>query len=111
MRVRIEGLAHADGFQLAQGFSDVLVVLGEELLREVDDGAGDALRRVRPGLPPQIRSEVTKTPSRSKVSSHGSPAFGPGSAVTGTTMRSARRRASSGIRGSAPANSRAVSMS
>ncbi|MEW2516391.1 hypothetical protein [Streptomyces sp. NPDC046870] len=50
--VRIEGLAHADGLQLAQGVSDVLVVLREELLREVDDGAGDALRRVRSGLRP-----------------------------------------------------------
>ncbi|GAB2896871.1 hypothetical protein GCM10027074_75330 [Streptomyces deserti] len=27
--VRIEGLAHADGLQLAQGVGDVLVVLGE----------------------------------------------------------------------------------
>ncbi|MEU5714086.1 MULTISPECIES: hypothetical protein [Streptomyces] len=50
--MRIEGLAHADGLQLAQGVGDVFVVLGEELLREVDDGAGDALRRVRSGLRP-----------------------------------------------------------
>jgi hypothetical protein len=50
--VCLEGLAHADGLQLVQGVGDVLVVLGEELLREVDDGAGDALRRVRPGLRP-----------------------------------------------------------
>lgn len=28
------------------------MVLGEQLLREVDDGAGDALGRVRPGLRP-----------------------------------------------------------
>ncbi|MFF8104331.1 hypothetical protein ACF07S_32240 [Streptomyces sp. NPDC016640] len=39
----------------------------------------------------QVRSEVTKTrprASRAKVSAHGSPASGPGSAVTGTTIRS-----------------------
>ncbi|MFI8308463.1 hypothetical protein ACIF80_34710 [Streptomyces sp. NPDC085927] len=40
------------GLQLAQSVGDVLVVLGEELQGEVDDGAGDAFRRVRPGLRP-----------------------------------------------------------
>ncbi|WP_186785330.1 hypothetical protein [Streptomyces misionensis] len=50
--MRIEGLAHADGLQLAQGVGDVLVVVGEELRGEVDDGAGDALHRVRPGPRP-----------------------------------------------------------
>jgi hypothetical protein len=50
--VRLEGLADADGFQLAEDVGDVLVVLGEDLLGEGDDGAGDTLRRVRPGLLP-----------------------------------------------------------
>jgi hypothetical protein len=49
VRVRVEGLAHADGRQLAVNIGDAFVVL---LHDEVDDGAGDALRRVRPGLRP-----------------------------------------------------------
>ncbi|MEU7363818.1 hypothetical protein, partial [Streptomyces olivaceoviridis] len=65
------------------------MVLGEELLREVDDGAGDALGRVRPGLRPDPHTKARPRASRAKVSAHGSPASGPGSAVTGTTMRSA----------------------
>jgi hypothetical protein len=111
--VRIEGLAHANGLQLAQCVGDVLVVLREELRGEVDDRAGDALRRARPGLRPDPQ-RVTKTrprASRAKVSSDGSPASGPGSAVTGTTIRVATSTSSSGIRGSAPANSRAASTS
>ncbi|MFB9579920.1 hypothetical protein [Streptomyces goshikiensis] len=45
----IEGLAHSHRLQLAQDLGDVLVVVGEELQDELDDGAGDALRSLRPG--------------------------------------------------------------
>ncbi|MFI6704230.1 hypothetical protein ACIBJC_35755 [Streptomyces sp. NPDC050509] len=40
----IEGLAHVDGLQLPED-------IGEEPHGEADDRTGDALRRVRPGLP------------------------------------------------------------
>ncbi|MFD8220839.1 hypothetical protein ACFV2U_46060 [Streptomyces sp. NPDC059697] len=48
--VRIEGLAQGGGHQLLQGVRDVLVVLGEDLRGEADDGAGDGIRRVCPGV-------------------------------------------------------------
>ncbi|WP_199813284.1 hypothetical protein [Streptomyces aureocirculatus] len=48
--------------------------------------------------------------SRAKVSWHGSLASWQGSAVTGTTIRVTTLASSAGIRGSAPANSRAASI-
>ncbi|WP_141662986.1 hypothetical protein [Streptomyces sp. Wb2n-11] len=51
-RVRIEGLAEADGFQLAQDIGDGFTALhlGEDLRDEGNDRVGDAFRRARPGL-------------------------------------------------------------
>ncbi|GAB2448199.1 hypothetical protein [Streptomyces incanus] len=111
--MRIEGLAHTDGLRPAEDIGDVLLVLGEDLHGEVDDRAGEALRRVRPGLRPGPQGGTKTRPraSRAKATSHGSPASGPGSAVIGKTIRSATSTSSAGIRGSAPANSRAASTS
>ncbi|WP_331734951.1 hypothetical protein OG974_30165 (plasmid) [Streptomyces sp. NBC_00597] len=52
--MRIEGLAEADGFHVAQDFGDGLpaVLHREELPYEGDDRVGDAFHCVRPGLRP-----------------------------------------------------------
>ncbi|MER7569430.1 hypothetical protein ABTZ93_42110 [Streptomyces sp. NPDC097941] len=50
--MRIKGLAQAHGFHLPEDVGYVFVFLGEDLPGEADDGLGDALRRVRPGLRP-----------------------------------------------------------
>lgn len=53
------GPGRADGLQLAEDVGDVLVVLGEDLLGEGVDGAGDALRSVRPGLLRDVQGGTT----------------------------------------------------
>ncbi|MEU2226696.1 hypothetical protein [Streptomyces sp. NPDC018347] len=43
-RVRLRRLLHPCGFQLVQDVGDVVVVLGEDVLGEADDGLGDTRR-------------------------------------------------------------------
>ncbi|MEV5242589.1 hypothetical protein AB0K89_26305 [Streptomyces cinnamoneus] len=83
--------------ELVQDVGDVLVVLGEDL------GACSQERRVP--------RKTFPSASRAKESSHGTLFGAPGSVVIGRTMRSATSRRSAGIRGSAVANSAAVSAS
>ncbi|WP_406396827.1 hypothetical protein [Streptomyces uncialis] len=97
--------------ELAEDVVDVLVVLGEDVGGEPDDGAGDALGCVRARLS-QVRRALRKTcprASRAKVSAHAASMSGPGRAVTGATIRVATSTRIADVRGSAAARAAATS--
>ncbi|MEU3143402.1 MULTISPECIES: hypothetical protein [unclassified Streptomyces] len=61
--VRIEGLAEADGFPLAQDTGDGLTALlpREDLSDEGGDRVGDTFRRARPGLRLVHERDISRT--------------------------------------------------
>ncbi|KMS91043.1 hypothetical protein ACZ91_11800 [Streptomyces regensis] len=110
--VCMQGLADADGLQLAQDIGDVLVVLGEDLRDEGDDGAGDALLASGPrhagtqGGDGDVSEGLRGEGVRARLAP-----LGPDSAVRVTMICSATSTSSAGIRGSVLVNSVAASAS